>query len=81
MPQIYRDAQVLPVWEGTTNVLSMDVLRVLENQNYGTKAWNLFEQVFVIVFFLFFQVLIYFLKFIFCFVFSRNMGTFFFEKA
>ncbi|RWS08760.1 hypothetical protein B4U79_10971, partial [Dinothrombium tinctorium] len=24
-----RDAQVLPIWEGTTNVLSMDVLRVL----------------------------------------------------
>ena len=24
-----RDAQVLPIWEGTTNVLSLDVLRVL----------------------------------------------------
>jgi acyl-CoA dehydrogenase len=24
-----RDAQVLPIWEGTTNVLALDVLRVL----------------------------------------------------
>jgi hypothetical protein len=25
---MFRDAQVLAIWEGTTNVLSMDVLRV-----------------------------------------------------
>jgi alkylation response protein AidB-like acyl-CoA dehydrogenase len=30
IPQMLRDAQVLPIWEGTTNVLSMDVLRVFE---------------------------------------------------
>ena len=24
IPQILRDAQVLPIWEGTTNVLSLD---------------------------------------------------------
>jgi len=29
VPRLLRDAQVLPIWEGTTNVLSMDVLRVL----------------------------------------------------
>ena len=29
LPRGLRDAQVLPIWEGTTNVLSMDVLRVL----------------------------------------------------
>ncbi len=29
IPTILRDAQVLPIWEGTTNVLSMDVIRVL----------------------------------------------------
>ncbi len=29
LPRILRDAQVLPIWEGTTNVLSLDVLRVL----------------------------------------------------
>ena len=27
--RVLRDAQVLPIWEGTTNVLSLDVLRVL----------------------------------------------------
>lgn len=29
MPNILRDCHVLPVWEGTTNVLSMDVIRVI----------------------------------------------------
>jgi alkylation response protein AidB-like acyl-CoA dehydrogenase len=29
LPRILRDSQVLPIWEGTTNVLSLDVLRVL----------------------------------------------------
>ncbi|CAI4226181.1 unnamed protein product [Auanema sp. JU1783] len=28
LPSILRDAQVTPIWEGTTNVLSLDVLRV-----------------------------------------------------
>ncbi len=28
IPQLLRDAQVFPIWEGTTNVLSLDVLRV-----------------------------------------------------
>jgi len=27
IPAIYRDAQVTPIWEGTTNILSLDVLR------------------------------------------------------
>jgi alkylation response protein AidB-like acyl-CoA dehydrogenase len=27
LPTLYRDAQVLPIWEGTTNVLSLDTLR------------------------------------------------------
>ena len=30
MPLLLRDAQVLPIWEGTTNVLSLDTLRALE---------------------------------------------------
>lgn len=30
MPKLLRDAQVLPIWEGPTNVLALDVLRVLE---------------------------------------------------
>ncbi len=29
IPQLLRDAQVYPIWEGTTNVLSLDVLRAL----------------------------------------------------
>ncbi|MDE2196872.1 MAG: acyl-CoA dehydrogenase family protein, partial [Gammaproteobacteria bacterium] len=31
LPALLRDCQVLSIWEGTTNVLSLDVLRVLEN--------------------------------------------------
>jgi alkylation response protein AidB-like acyl-CoA dehydrogenase len=29
IPRLLRDAQVLPIWEGTTNVLALDVLRAL----------------------------------------------------
>jgi alkylation response protein AidB-like acyl-CoA dehydrogenase len=29
IPRLLRDAQVLPIWEGTTNVLSLDVLRAV----------------------------------------------------
>ncbi|HET8897581.1 MAG TPA: acyl-CoA dehydrogenase family protein [Rhodanobacteraceae bacterium] len=29
LPQLLRDAQVYPIWEGTTNVLALDALRVL----------------------------------------------------
>jgi len=29
LPALLRDAQVLPIWEGTTNVLSLDTLRAL----------------------------------------------------
>lgn len=31
LPALLRDCQVLSIWEGTTNVLSLDVLRVLEH--------------------------------------------------
>jgi acyl-CoA dehydrogenase len=31
IPTLLRDAQVLSIWEGTTNVLSLDVLRALES--------------------------------------------------
>ncbi len=30
LPRLLRDSQVLPIWEGTTNVLSLDVLRVIQ---------------------------------------------------
>uniref|UniRef100_A0A1I7TMB9 Acyl-CoA dehydrogenase family member 11-like n=1 Tax=Caenorhabditis tropicalis TaxID=1561998 RepID=A0A1I7TMB9_9PELO len=32
LPTILRDAQVTPIWEGTTNVLSLDVLRVFSGK-------------------------------------------------
>lgn len=33
LPRLLRDAQVLPIWEGTTNVLSLDALRAIERQD------------------------------------------------
>jgi acyl-CoA dehydrogenase len=30
---LLRDAQVLPIWEGTTSVLALDVLRVLRKSD------------------------------------------------
>jgi acyl-CoA dehydrogenase len=30
LPALHRDAQVLPIWEGTTNVLALDLLRGLK---------------------------------------------------
>ncbi len=40
IPMILRDAQVLSIWEGTTNVLSLDALRALQSagamQSVGT---------------------------------------------
>ena len=37
LPRMLRDAQVLPIWEGTTNVLSLDVLRA-EARDRGLSA-------------------------------------------
>ena len=37
LPRLLRDAQVLPIWEGTTNVLAVDVVRTLaRQQDVGT---------------------------------------------
>jgi acyl-CoA dehydrogenase len=33
LPQLLRDAQVLSIWEGTTNVLSLDALRALQRED------------------------------------------------
>lgn len=33
LPQLLRDAQVTPVWEGTTNILSLDVWRPITKEN------------------------------------------------
>ncbi|HEY2516176.1 MAG TPA: acyl-CoA dehydrogenase family protein [Polyangiaceae bacterium] len=35
LPRLLRDAQVLPIWEGTTNVLALDVLRALGRGSLG----------------------------------------------
>jgi putative acyl-CoA dehydrogenase len=32
LPRLLRDAQVLSIWEGTTNVLSLDMLRAIERE-------------------------------------------------
>ena len=41
LPRLLRDAQVLAIWEGTTNVLSLDVLRALEKTN-ALAAYQVF---------------------------------------
>jgi len=33
LPHLLRDAQVLPIWEGTTNVLSLDALRAVQRDD------------------------------------------------
>ena len=33
LPPLHRDAQVLPIWEGTTNVLALDLVRGLQAEN------------------------------------------------
>lgn len=38
LPQLLRDAQVYPIWEGTTNVLSLDALRALDGN--GLAPWR-----------------------------------------
>ena len=39
LPRLLADAQVLPIWEGTTNVLSLDALRALKQDS----AWGAVE--------------------------------------
>jgi len=33
LPRLLRDSQVLPIWEGTTNVLSLDALKVVQSSD------------------------------------------------
>jgi len=40
LPVLLRDAQVFPIWEGPTNVLSLDLLRVLNNGD----VWPAFDK-------------------------------------
>jgi alkylation response protein AidB-like acyl-CoA dehydrogenase len=38
LPVLLRDSQVLPIWEGTTNVLALDTLRALQSGDNDLKA-------------------------------------------
>ena len=38
LPLLLRDSQVLPIWEGTTNVLALDTLRAIAHDPAGLKA-------------------------------------------
>src|SRR5262245_3516810 len=38
LPVLLRDAQVLPIWEGTTNVLALDALRALGQEDESLLA-------------------------------------------
>ncbi len=38
LPMLLRDAQVLSIWEGTTNVLSLDALRALGTDRSGLRV-------------------------------------------
>ncbi len=40
LPLLLRDSQVMPIWEGTTNVLSLDVLRAVAHDPSGLVAFN-----------------------------------------
>jgi hypothetical protein len=37
IPRLLRDAQVLSIWEGTTNILSLDALRAMERRDVLTE--------------------------------------------
>jgi len=43
IPSMLRDAQVLSIWEGTTNVLSLDMLRAMAKEN-GFGAFREFAE-------------------------------------
>ena len=42
LPVLLRDSQVLPIWEGTTNVLSLDTLRALDSDR--KEGWARFRR-------------------------------------
>lgn len=41
MPRLLRDAQVLPIWEGTTNILVLDTIRALRREESGEALLEL----------------------------------------
>jgi acyl-CoA dehydrogenase len=43
LPVLLRDSQVLPIWEGTTNVLALDTLRALQSDGDARQGLKRFE--------------------------------------
>src|SRR5215213_6167896 len=43
LPVLLRDSQVLPIWEGTTNVLALDTLRALQSDGDPQRGLKRFE--------------------------------------
>lgn len=39
-PRLLRDAQVLPIWEGTSNILALDCLRVIRKESAHTAFYG-----------------------------------------
>ena len=35
LPRLLRDVQVLPIWEGTTNILTLDAMRAIKREQSG----------------------------------------------
>ena len=44
LPVLLRDSQVLPIWEGTTNVLALDTLRALHSDGDPQQGMKRFER-------------------------------------
>ena len=44
LPQLLRDVQVLSIWEGTTNILSLDALRAIKKEEAGEYFLQAIEQ-------------------------------------
>src|SRR5262249_16300265 len=44
LARLYRDAQVLPVWEGTTNILVLDTLRALKKEGCAEAFFSFLEK-------------------------------------
>ena len=42
--RLLRDAQVTPIWEGTSNILSLDVLRAMQKEAANTVVLNRIEE-------------------------------------
>ena len=40
LPSLLRDSQVLSIWEGTTNILSLDVLRSIQKSKGFSGIMN-----------------------------------------